>query len=46
MSLVSALLRPENIVTDVSEPITEPHQCRDHQPSAAIRPPRVNVGRG
>jgi hypothetical protein len=28
MSVVSALLSPENIVTDISESITEPHQCR------------------
>src|SRR6266566_5293029 len=28
MSVVSALLSPESIVTDTSEPITERHQCR------------------
>jgi hypothetical protein len=42
MSVVSALPGPESIVTDVSKPITESHQC---EPSAAMRPQGVKAGK-
>lgn len=46
MSVVSALLSPESIVTDTSEPITERHQCPEVpgmvNKASALWPPRVS----